>query len=416
MRISLKIKIEIILAGFIVLMASFFLVERSLSAETDQSDNQKSLLELNIEIEKKRKEIEGLQDQTKTYQNNIKSMQSQAVSLSTQISIFEDDIASTETAVEIAKIEIEKLGLEIENVRLRIKSKEAEISVQKERIGELINQINKADQKSYLEITLGHDRFSDFFTHLKFLKEIESQNKDLLDRYKQLKIDLEQQETAGLEKKNALDDKKVELEQTKEELNYQVVYKEDLLDQTRSSEEKFGEILEDLRAEQNAINSELASLEKVAREKLELDDREFDLGDGSRVLSWPVSPAGGITAYFHDPSYPFRWIFEHPAIDIRASQGTPVAAAADGYVIRAKDAGRGYSYVMLAHGNDLTTVYGHISQIYIQEDSFIERGSIIGLSGGQPGTNGAGSLTTGAHLHFEVRINGIPVNPLNYLP
>jgi len=416
MKISPKIKIEIILAGLIILVASFLVVEYSLSAETDDSDNERSLLELNIEIEKKRKEIEELQQQSKTYQDNIKSMQSQAVSLSTQISIFEDDISSTETAIEISEIEIEKLTLEIENVRLRIKSKEAEINVQKERMAELINQINKADQKSYLEITLGHDRFSDFFTHLKFLKEIENQNKELLDRYKQLKTDLELQEAADSEKKNALDDKKIELEQTKEELSYQVVYKEDLLDQTRSSEEKFSEILEDLRAEQNAINSELGSLEKVAREKLELSDREFDLGDGTGVLSWPVSPAGGITAYFHDPTYPFRWIFEHPAIDIRASQGTPVAAAADGYVVRAKDAGKGYSYIMLAHGNDMTTVYGHISQIHVQEDSFVERGSIIGLSGGQPGTNGAGSLTTGAHLHFEVRINGIPVNPLNYLP
>ena len=65
---------------------------------------------------------------------------------------------------------------------------------------------------------------------------------------------------------------------------------------------------------------------REAREKLELEDRDFDLGEGTGILSWPVNPAGGITAYFHDPTYIFRWIFEHPAIDIRASQGTPVSA------------------------------------------------------------------------------------------
>jgi murein DD-endopeptidase MepM/ murein hydrolase activator NlpD len=136
-----------------------------------------------------------------------------------------------------------------------------------------------------------------------------------------------------------------------------------------------------------------------------------DVGD----FLWPV-PSHVINATFHDPDYPFKNVMQHSGIDIRASQGTPVHAAASGYVATAKKCTLAscYSYVLVIHTESLSTLYGHLSAIYVTPNQFVTKGDIIGLSGGTPGAVGSGPFVTGPHLHFEVRLNGIPVNPLNY--
>lgn len=137
---------------------------------------------------------------------------------------------------------------------------------------------------------------------------------------------------------------------------------------------------------------------------------------GSSLLAWPVSPALGISAFFHDVEYQGALGVQHQAVDIRATQGTAIHAAADGIVSKAADNGMGYSYIIVAHEKGLMTLYGHVLDIQVKVGDTVRQGQTIGLTGGMPGTKGAGWLTTGPHLHLEVFKDFKHVDPLLYLP
>ena len=131
---------------------------------------------------------------------------------------------------------------------------------------------------------------------------------------------------------------------------------------------------------------------------------------------YPVDQPVNITAYFHDSAYEQRFGLRHDGVDFFASQGSPVYAMANGTVAEVKDNGLGYSYVIVEHQNDLFTLYGHVSGFLANEGDTVTAGQKIALSGGTPGTRGAGYFTTGPHLHFEVFRNGDYQDPLQYLP
>ena len=132
------------------------------------------------------------------------------------------------------------------------------------------------------------------------------------------------------------------------------------------------------------------------------------------LFQWPV--VGRITAKFLDPSYHAYFGIPHKAIDIAQSQGTSVRASADGVVYHIQRGGKGYSYILIGHRGGYATLYGHMLKISVAPGEDIYGGQIIGLSGGIPGTSGAGLMTTGAPVHFEVIQNGIHLDPLTILP
>ena len=174
--------------------------------------------------------------------------------------------------------------------------------------------------------------------------------------------------------------------------------KEALLAEVESKKASYEEVNEQL--EQDA-----ATIESLLAANASSSSGVFPTGGGQ--LAWPA--AGPLTSGFGPRTHPiFGDTRMHSGIDIGAPYGAPVVAADEGTVVYA-GAMSGYgNVVVIDHGSGLSTTYNHMASYHVGNGQSVSRGS-------QVGAVGCTGYCTGPHLHFEVRVNGIPVNPMPYL-
>ncbi|MCK5416759.1 peptidoglycan DD-metalloendopeptidase family protein [Candidatus Parcubacteria bacterium] len=400
---------------FIVLILISFAIfsDNFVFGQGDSVRINKEVKKINGEIEDRKNAVKRMQRKQQEYSDIIEQKQSEKMDLNSQIAILNNKMAKTELNIEMAEIEIDKTELEIKRTDIKIKDKKKDITREKNHLTNVLKLMNEKDKVTSLEILLMNNSLADFLSQAKYLENVNDSMKKSIDDLNKLKRNLEEEKEKLNEQNKKLDEKRSTLKEKKKQLAIEKENQEYILEQINKSEAEFQRLIINAKKEQENAASEIVNMEKMVREKLaKLENDKLEFNDNG--LIWPV-PKNVVTTYFHDPDYPFRHIFEHPGIDVRAGQGTPLRAAASGYVARTKDNGMGYSYIMIIHGDGLSTVYGHISKIQIKQDEYVVQGQKIGLTGGMPGTPGAGRLTTGPHLHFETRLNGIPTNPLKYL-
>lgn len=369
--------------------------------------------QLNEEIKEKRDRVKELDGLISTYKNRITDQEAKQTTLENEVLLLENRIIKKELDIQRAETELDALELEISSLEAQIDEQSERIGHQREYGAELLRTIQRADDVIPLEVLLSEPSLSGFFNRMEELQRLEGDLADSLEKVKGYKKSLEDIKVERDGKRIALKEEEKRLAKEQLALEAERNFKASLAAETESKQEEFERVLYELREQQQSTSDDISSIETKLKDKLdEIDDA---LARGDVLLNWPIDPERGITAIFHDPTYPFRHLFEHPGTDIRASVGTPIKAAGGGYVAWNKT-GRMYgNYTMLVHPGNIATVYAHLSKFIAKPDTYVERGDKIAESGGRPGAPGAG-LSTGPHLHFEVRSDGIPVDPESYLP
>jgi len=372
------------------------------------------ILKVTDSIADKKDQLKELQDNLELYKQKITEARKKGVSLKNEIELLDNNIKKTELEIQEAELIISQTEADITSLNGDIADAKQKIALQKDLVAYYLKEIQRMGGKTPLEIILLNPSFSKFFNEMNNLEILQNNLSDSITKLKDMQNNLEKAQNTLKDKKEATQKQKSNLEMKKAKLGAQKTAKTFLIGESFASEAKFQALLLDAQKESAQLDADISRLENEAKSKLKQSDL-FPY-EGNIVFTWPV-PKNDITAYFHDPDYPFRYVSEHSGIDIRSAQGTPVAAPAPGYVLKVRDSQtwRDYSYVVIAHAGGVSTVYLHLSRVNVKPDTYVSRGQIIGLSGGTPHTRGAGLFTTGPHLHFEVRANGIPVDPLNYL-
>ncbi len=408
------------------------------------------ILLLENQLSQKQSEYNKIQDQIEGAQDELVTVRESIDSLEEQIADIDDSIDESESKIESVTSQIGTIQVDLPDIMEDIEMRELQLEDQKGVAADLM-QVLYVKKNTYYEdsgslsavkLILAEGSVSDVTQDMVYLNIFEETSKDIFTALEKNKRDLEDKKTELEEKNMLLSKLESELWAENEELVLEKQGKETLLDETQGKEDIYKDLLIESKQQQDEVQDEMdilyanldliqgkfdASTQELTQEQIdEIMNIKADalLQNGVQgsseflQLDWPVDPGGkGLSAYFDDSGYVSAFGVAHHAIDIPVMQGTAIEAPADGVVYKVSydPESIGYAYIMLAHRKGVVTVYGHVSAVAVAEGDYVERGQIIGLTGGVPGTIGAGLRTTGAHLHFEVWQDGVLVDPLNYL-
>lgn len=402
-------------------------LENNLKENYFKFDDQSSLIDqLEKELPKLRKEITTLQE---------------------QLVLIDEQLALSKLKISLTEKQIDKKREEIFNLMKNIEETGVGLNFQREKIVSYIQLMYGEMGKFGSRTSNGYNTFKILLSDITlssisqrqiYMESLYKKGRYIFNDLHVMRSELVDEEQTLQGKKKSFDDLKNRLEREKKYLAIQQDNKSHLLETTKGQEKEYQEMLEEYKNQQEEvsmqikalqgnigiINKRLGDLDKKMEKAEELSedgksvefiyDLEGLLKQGDSFFTiWPVAAERGISAYFHDPTYPFGL---HNAIDIPAPQGSNFYTPAPGYVYKTVDNGMGYSYIIVAHRDNVLTVYGHVSYFAVNEGDLVQAGDILGKIGGAPGTKGAGWMTTGAHMHFEVLKENKYVDPFEFLP
>ncbi len=327
------------------------------------------------------------------------------------------------------QLEVEKLYCEtdIENIRKEMVQAELEYDDAYEKFLKLLCMTYEEGSANYIEILLGATDFSDLLSRIErisgmmqysdtLLERIKTKKASLKEKSEALEVKLKEQEAAI----EALDAKDAEIDKWEEQNAVALEKIEKELAELVSQNEKYqteADVLEKIFRDEvdAAIEAENKRREEIAiKEELEEERRRQEaLEEANRNKSflWPL-PAKWtyLSSTFGYRTLPELGYYNkfHSGIDIPAYAGTDIYASKAGYVLIAKYHYSYGNYVLLDHGDGTQTLYAHASKLYVKAGQYVDQGQVIAAVG----TTGS---STGNHLHFELRKDGIHVDPELYV-
>lgn len=374
------------------------------SAESTASSLQQQLEEL----EKKNKEYQKILEKTKS---DIKEKEEYTEALVNKIDILDNKIA-------VIHQTIVELNNNINEKQTELDKANDEMQQEIDTLCTRLRTIYMAGNATDLEIILGAKDFSDFIDKVQLLRTLSNYDKKLIDSIKVKLAEITEQKESLEKDRSRVQEQEDELKEDEEELNKLVEENEKVLSALYKASDAAQKKIDNAELKSEEIEKQIIEYYQKLAESVSLSNGNINPDDIAKSgFTWPCPGFYYLSSLWNEN----RVTYNHGAIDIAGAgiMGKAVVAADDGTVIGAfngckhnwgKSAscgcGGGYgNYVMIEHGNGKMTVYGHFTIGVVEIGDTVKKGQTIGFVGST-------GNSTGPHLHFECRLNGVKYNPM----
>jgi murein DD-endopeptidase MepM/ murein hydrolase activator NlpD len=378
---------------------------------TAATTSQRKLDELNGKIDRTRDRIGRKKGAERTLSSDI-------ASYTRRINHLQGRITKLAGRQEVLQRDLDAKRAELEQVRVDLRAERARLVRLQRRLREArgmlatrLRELYKADKPDVITVVLGSTDFADLLERTEFIRRISDQDRQIVMLVRDARVDAVATEAhlARLESRQAritrtVQARRDEISAVKNQLvGTRVGYTKTKAGKTAA----LAKVRDDRHALQEDLQSMQAASAKIA-EKLRVAQGNPSAGpirQGSGQLIWPVN--GPISGVFGEA----RPGHMHTGLDIAAAEGTPIRAADSGRVVLMQGVGSsgGYgNFTCIQHTASMSTCYAHQSRFGTSMGASVSKGQVIGYVGNT-------GHSFGAHLHFEVRVNGSPVNPAAYL-
>jgi len=362
-------------------------------------------------------EIDRLREEKKEYERRKQEIQSRINTIEfekmTEVakkSVLDDRIILTGMEIENIIATIDFYGQLIREKELEVDAAIAREDAQLRKYMTRVRDMEENGIITYLEIIFDSASFADLLARMDFVGDIMQADEMIYGNL----IDARNDTIAAKEdlelSKQEMEQEKVLHEDKLAELDEQLIEASALIEQIESTLETesalYAAEAEEAERIQNEIN---AKVEELRRQEAAAAAAAASRVRGTGQLSWPVPSSGNVTSEFGVRLHPTYNVYrQHWGIDIAANYGANIIASDGGTVIISEYNSSYGNYIVIDHGNGMTTLYAHMSSRVAGVGAGVSKGQVIGYIG----TTG---VSTGPHLHFEVSVGGVKVDPIPYL-
>nr|WP_308612890.1 peptidoglycan DD-metalloendopeptidase family protein [uncultured Dialister sp.] len=362
-------------------------------------------------------QVQDLQGQIDSSRLEQENWQQVIEDVSAKLKQIQADLDAANARLQSIRSRQSEINAQIVQTQNEIVKMEAYLKTRQNVLNRRVRAIYMHGQLNYLEVILGANSFSDFANRVELLKRVIRSDYNLILEIQKQKAAIEAKKAQLEEDKRQLDALAAEAEKTQQEIAAKKAEQQKVLDAAKSNKAAAAQMEQDLNAQlasvRNLIQQRLAAAEaaRQAAQQASSDEGGGSSDDnyvqGTGAMGWPCS--GPITSPFGYRTHPiFGTTIFHAGIDIGVDYGTPIHAADSGVVVYSGWISGYGNAVIIDHGGGISTLYGHNQSLAVSEGQSVSKGSVIAYAGST-------GNSTGPHCHFEVDVNGSPVNPMGYL-